>query len=194
MTFDHVWRIRLTTPQGGYTSPIVTASEFLPRRDYLYVREMIRQAKKLAKKFTGVEGHLLRRKRYGQPCPTCLDPFTKEPTRSQCPTCDGTGIAQGYHAAFCHPLWAITGLVNTREQIQDGLQGRTDKPSTSVFDLYGFPGIETRDVFVEKHAGRRWFVERIIETAKKRNYVFKVQAEMRLAPLSDVIYTVPLGL
>lgn len=193
-TFDHVWRVKLTTEAGIHFSEPARVDERLSRRDWLYVREMLRQARKLAKKYVGIEGWLLKRRRYGLDCPACIDPHTHEPTCSVCTVCNGTGIQNGYHAAFQKSLFAVGGLMDSRQQIDEGMERGTVRPGVEVFDLYGFPTVDTRDVFVEKVSGRRWFVERVTETAKKRSYVFKVRAEFRLAPLSDAIYQVPLEL
>lgn len=191
-TFDHVWRVSLTTDTATYLSEPARVDERLPRRDWLYVREMLRQARKLARKYIGIEGWLMKRRRYGSDCPECIDPHTHEPTCSVCATCGGTGVQGGYHSVFQRTLFAVGGLMDSRQQIDDGMERGTVKPGVELFDLYGFPTVDTRDVFIEKQSGRRWFIERVTETAKKRSYTFKVRAEFRLAALSDVIYQVPL--
>lgn len=188
--FEHFWQIRLRTPKASYASPVIGSSSLLTRRDWRLVREMVRQGRKRAQKMSGTAGWLMKRRRYGNPCTICLDPATEEPTRSDCPECSGTGVSTGYHAIWPVVHYADSSLQERRTKIDDNLAAGTVMPSTKIFSFHGFPSIQSRDVWIERDSGRRWFIEKIIETAEHRSYVFKINAEVRLAPFSDPIYKV----
>lgn len=190
-THEHHWRIRLTTPQGVYYSETVMAREGLDFREWRLVREMLRQARKRAGKFTGTDVYLLKRKVYGTPCDNCLDPHTDQPTQHDCPVCFGTAVKTGYHRAL-EGLYADIGLEKFREE-QDYQTVGTDKKLIISADLHGFPSLSSRDVVGETRSGRRWFVHTINETSALRGFPFKHSVELRLAPWTDPIYDVSLG-
>lgn len=187
-TFDHFWRVRLDTPAGAYASPTVGPEDGLNFREWRLVREMLRQARKRTAKFTGVAGRLFKRRRYGSPCATCVDPHTAEPTRSDCPECYGTGVSVGYHAAV-PGLFADLGLEQNREATD--MQTATAKPVVVKATFYGYPPVNDRDVFAEDRSGRRWFVETVSDTAALRGYPIHTDVELRLAPFKDAVYLVP---
>lgn len=189
-TLDHHWRVVLDTPEGAYESPAVSAVDGLDHRDWRLAREMMRQHRKRGAKFTGTAGFLFKRKRYGDPCATCLDPATNEPTRRDCPECFGTGVAAAYHAAV-EGLHADMGLEDSREELDDVRVAGTVKPVVIRATFFGFPLVNAKDVWCESRSGRRWFVERVSQTAAVRSYPIQADAELRLAPFADPVYDVP---
>jgi len=191
-TEDHHWRIRLTTPRSTYASGVATATEGLGHRDWRLVREMVRQQRKLTARYTGVEGSFFKRRRYGPPC-VCVEPITGESTRSDCPFCFGTGRTLGYHAGV-PGVFAELGLEDSRESINADSVG-TDKPIVIKAVFPGFPLVSARDFFAETMSGRRWFIERVTNTATHRGYTFRVDVELRQAPRTDPVHQImPEGL
>lgn len=190
---DFFYRVKLQSALGSYASP-PTAVGLIPRHDYLNYREMLRQLRKRARKFTGISGWLLRQRRYGTECQTCLDPITREPSRSDCPECKGTGYSQGYHAAWPILLYATKSLTKVRTRVDPELSRGTVDPTVCMWDLHGFPQTCERDLFVEKNTDKRWRIEGTSATADVRGMPLAQTVEMRVLPYSDPEYKIDLRL
>ncbi len=174
-----------------YYSTPASLVTYLDRREWLHVRDQIRQLKKLIRKYTGCyEGSLLKRKRFGPPCTRCNDPLTGEPKDSKCPVCFGTGITAGYFAAVPN-IYVELGLETSREKVELQAAG-TSRPTVIQCACAADVLVNSRDVFVAERSGRRWFIETVAAVAEYRGYPTKYQLEMRVAPFSDVVYKVPL--
>lgn len=188
---DIAYRVRLTTPRGTYYSDPASALQYLNRREWLHVRDQIRQLKKLIRKYTGCyEGSLLKRKRFGPPCPVCLDPLTEQPQDSHCPACFGTGYVAGYFAAV-PGFYVELGLEQTREKVEAQATG-TVRPLVLQCSAAADVLVNSRDLFVAARSGRRWNIETVQTVAEYRGYPTKYGLEMRVLPFSDVGYKVPL--
>jgi hypothetical protein len=190
-TLEIHYRVKLVTPNGTFYSEPASALSYLNKREWLHVRDQLRQLKKLIKKYTGCyEGLLLKRKRFGPSCTRCNDKLTDEPKDSKCPVCFGTGIVAGYFAAV--PDFNIElGLEQSREKVE--LQAAaTSRPLVIQGSAPADVLVNSRDVFVAHRSGRRWFIEAVSTLAEYRGYPTKYQLELRVAPFSDVIYKVPL--
>ncbi len=190
-TLETHYRVRVVTPRGTYYSDPASALTYLNRRDWLPVRDQLRQLKKLHRKYTGCyEGFLLKRKRFGPKCATCLDLTSEQTTNSKCPECFGTGIVAGYFAGVSD-FFVELGNEQTREKVE--LQAAaTSKPLVITGSCAADLLLNSRDVFVSVRSGRRWFIESVSTLAEHRGYPTKYGIEMRCAPFSDVIYKVPL--
>lgn len=185
------YRVRVTTPNGTFYSDPASALSYLNKREWLHARDQLRQLKKLIKKYTGCyEGLLLKRKRFGPLCTRCNDRLTDEPKDSKCPVCFNTGFVAGYFAAV--PDFHLElGLEQTREKVE--LQAAaTSRPCVIQCSAPADVLVNSRDVFVAQRSGRRWFIETVTTLAEYRGYPTKYGLELRVAPFSDVIYTVPL--
>ena len=186
---DAFYRVKLTTADHVYYSEPTQADGKLSKRDWLYVREIIRKETLRHTVFTSVRGFLLKSRRYGPKCPDCLDEFTSEITWSNCPTCYGTGFEFGFYdpkpAAF-----AELGLQANRT-LRDGQSG-TVKQDVQKARFIGDPQLYTYDVWVNAYSDERYYLQNIETVAQHRgvNVVFSV--ELRLAPHTDVIYTFPI--
>lgn len=190
-TMEVHYRVKVTTPEGTFTSAPVSGLSYHNKREWLHARDQIRQLKKLIKKYTGCyEGYLLKRKRFGPLCTRCNNRLTDEPTDSKCPICFGTGTVAGYFAAI--PDFHLElGLEQTREKVELQAQGTT-KPLVITGFCAADVLINSRDVFISQRSGRRWFIETVKTVAEYRGYPTKYELELRVAPFSDVIYKVPL--
>jgi hypothetical protein len=191
-TEDVHYRIVLTSASGTYVSKPASMLSALTFRDWRLVREMVRQELKRLRKGAGTGGYLLKRRRYGQPCPVCIDAMTSEPTGAHDSTCYGTGITGGYYAAIPN-YYVEMDLISYREMM-DGAQavGTEKRIIIPNCKTVCYPLLESKDVFIEYKSDRRWFVETVTETARIRSYPFKAQFELRLANFSDIIYTFPM--
>lgn len=109
--------------------------------------------------FTGTPAVVLKRRLWGPRCLKCFDPITKEPLRSACTECFGTGFEKGYwdpvavHIRRTAPQGATQV---TPEQRQDGNDVKLYLP--------WIPGVAQGDLCVFLHDGRRFLADQQTET------------------------------
>lgn len=185
------YRVKLTTSLGTYYSDSAAITSGIAFRDWLKVREMLRQKSKALKKGDGIQGYLLKARRFGTRCTNCLDALTGEPTNSYCQVCYGTQFLSGYYAAV-PDYYLIRELGQDREELDGGQQVSTTKPVVRPGIAVGLPYLNSRDVFVEKNSGLRWFIQSAKENSQWRGYPLEWTLELRQAPFTDNIYNVPL--
>jgi hypothetical protein len=187
-TADVHYRVKLTTAAGNvYYSDPVSVLNGLDKRDWNIVREMIRKERLRFRKQVGQEAYLLKAIRYGPQCPACVDPITGEVTNSQCQTCYGTGFAGGYFPPF------NTYVAIEPEQTREALNPQTNMsaPVAVPGRVLAEPQVYSLDVFVMKHSDKRYYVHPVSVAAQVRGIPVVLQVELRLAPFSDVVYSVP---
>lgn len=186
-TADLFYRVKVVAGDGGvYYSDPVGVEGGLSGRDAAIVQEMIRKERLRNASQVGTEGYLLKAYRHGPPCPTCTDAVTGEVTNSHCPTCYGTGFQGGYFPPY--PTFAVMEDYGTRESLNP--QTNMSKPVTVPARMLAQPQINSLDVFVEKNSDKRYIIHEYKVVAQHRGVPIAVVAELRLAPYSDVIYTV----
>lgn len=187
------YRIRLVLPSEPgcpiYKSQPTRANGLLDRRDWLVARDIVRR-EYLQQKYNGTRGHLLVRKKFGTACPTCLDWDTREVRDSDCPTCYGTGLVGGYYPAV---NYTITGSAGWSRRIVDG-----DPPKGTSSDITKsgrsilYPTIDTRDIWVRSDNGERYIIDNYTVIAQVKSVPLVVQPTIKLAPMSDIVYSIPL--
>ncbi len=72
----------------------------LPRWHSIRHKEIQRREYLLLRKFAGLEAIVLRRIKYGPPCPVCYDKLSEKLLQDHCTTCYGTGIEGGYYTGY----------------------------------------------------------------------------------------------
>jgi hypothetical protein len=186
------YRIKLMTGDGGiYYSSAATSEGGLSKKEWLFVREMIRRESLLNKKYPGVEGFLLTAKRHGPQCDLCLDPNTKEAKRSRCPRCLGTRFLGGYYAP-------LPGQYSQLEQTPSREHRDMEKNRGPTYDevprgrFIGYPQLHAYDAWVDKDSDQRYYFHEIGVKGHCRGVPVVYDAELRLAPPGDIIYTVAL--
>ena len=187
------YRVRLVLPSVSgcpvYKSQPARANGLLSRKDWRYARDIIRR-EYLQQKYDGTEGQLLVRKKFGRACTRCLDWDTREVTDSDCLLCYGTGILGGYYPAV---NYTITTAANWNRKIIDG-----DPPRGTASDIVKsgravhYPAIDTRDVWVRSNNGERYIVDSYTVIAQIRSVPLIVQPVIKLAPMTDIVYSIPL--
>ena len=195
---DYYYRIRLILPgeldEEGHCKVFISqpqqANGLWNRRDWLIARDIVRKEYLLQRKRTNMTsiGYLLKRKRYGHPCQACQEYDTKEVQFDRCPICYGTGFIGGYFPGID---FRVTSGEWDREFKRDPEIGnRNDlmKEGRAV----AYPYLDTNDVWVRADSGERYFINRIKSIAEIGNIPIIVSVELRLAPVSSIIYTVPL--
>lgn len=189
---DWLYRVVLTTPLKQYTSAAVSPKENLNFRDWRLSTDLVRKERLRLNDLVGVEGFLLKRKRYGRKCTRCVERLTDEVTDSDCPECNGTGIVEGYYAAIPEVFIEIPP-VDTEEQM-DQLQvaGTTESAVVQGCRALGDPGLDVYDVFVVKGSDLRYVVRDVNDLATHRGYTIASTATMRQLPFTDRAYKIPL--
>lgn len=191
-TLEWHYRIVLDTPVSTYVSPVVGPLSLLGFRDWRLARDVIRKERIRHTLYTSLAGRLYKRRRFGPPCPRCLEPMTEESTNSSCPLCYGTRILGGYYAPLA-PYYLELGLESSREEVEDGHKLGTVKQIVIPGRVLGEPAVSSYDLFVDSGSGRAFLAHRIGHKAELRGYTIVTELELRQVPFSDVVYTLPSG-
>lgn len=188
---DSYYRISFTYDgQDVVSEPVRAGAYFDNRHDWLLAREMVRRNYLSVKKYGGLRGQLLKRKRWGTRCtnPDCLDWDTKEVARRLCPTCAGTGIVGGYYPPI--EMWVKeTGATPnpTKKMTEMNLsQAITLEVSTPAW-----PWIETRDVWVNLKNNERFIIEAVApcERFAGIDIVWKMAMSLMPQSLSEALHS-----
>lgn len=188
-TLETHYRVELTSADDTYYSNPVPCDGLLSKRDWINAREIIRKESLRHRVLTSPEGLLLKARRYGPRCATCTDARTEGVTDSNCPDCYGTGYENGYFAPLA-ACYADVGLDKTRDhrlmdrgmEKQDVIQAR----------FIGDPQLYSYDAWVNATSDERYYLHTVGVASQIRGVAIVFDAELRLAPFTDVIYTVPL--
>lgn len=184
------YRVKLTTPNQVYVSnPAHTHGE-LQEKDWVFAREIIRK-ESLRHELVSVEGFLIRRMRYGDPCETCLDPLTGEILDSKCEECNGTGFKVGYHPPT--PLDADMNPEAVIELLRATEPPGPSRPVEQQIRIKGFPSVAKHDVWVDSKSDQRWIFHDIRHLAEWRHVPLVTQVTVKLLPFSDRVYEIPVG-
>lgn len=159
------------------------------KKDWLIAREVIRKEQLMATKFTGYKGYLLKRKIWGEPCPVCADHETLDAQDGKCPVCFGTGKKGGYWPGHLIYPWEPQGGSNQTKKIDNELATRNDRGTT--MRVTAFPHIESYDIFVDISSGKRYVCRSVASAANVKGIDLVYMVEMRVAPYTDIIYSVP---
>ncbi len=196
---DYYYRIRLICPNEldenlqprVFKAQPEHAGGFLSKRDWLNAREICRKEYLVMNKRTNLtaRGFLVKRKRWGTPCPTCRDFDTGEVTNGGCLVCFGTGIVGGYYPGV--NFTTIFMDPYTREFRQDPVVSTT-AGVTRNGRAVAYPYIDTNDLFVRRDNGERYYVNPVKVLAEISGVPLVVNLQLRLAPNTDIAYTVPI--
>jgi hypothetical protein len=187
---DMVYRIELTTICGTYHSGNAQLYGVLSERQWLMVRAIIRRKLLAPTGLEKVPGFLLKRKTHGQPC-TCVDPYTGGVTDSTCELCDGTGKVDGFWKAAENTLYDVSPQQEQSHRDNNQTRG-TVNDIVVAGQFIAFPTVHSRDVWVAADSDRRYYVRSTRNLTEIMQVPVLVQAELRLAPFSDVIYNIPI--
>jgi hypothetical protein len=191
---DQFYRVRLCLPgEGGavHHSAPQQANGLWSRRDWLQAREIVRKEHLQQRKRTNTAavGWILQRRRWGQPCGRCIDFDTGEVVSKGCHDCFGTEFTGGYfraiHYVFTSELWSR----EFRWDDNVGIRNDVTKPSARGVN---HPHLQTNDVYVRRDNGERYFINKIDVKAELGGIPLIINAELRLAPANNIVYTVPL--
>lgn len=159
------YQITVTPPSGSanaFTSEPTPVEPGLDRRTRLLKRKILHDQAVGYKRLNGIPLIVLKRRRWGDRCPDCYDPVTKESTLEHCPACYGTAFLGGY--------WAPTLIRGRREaasvESQVTAHGDSDVKMND-FDVLDYPLIEYKDIIVDLVRNDRYQVQRVHHTELK---------------------------
>jgi len=195
------YRVKLVTGDANtYFSTAQQAIGNISRRDWLLARKVAQNKNLLYTKYGGVKGYFLKQRTFGTSCPGRTDPVTNEVIPctdfdtnsvidSDCPTCFGTGIQCGYYAAidmFC----MLTP--KTRNQVQHPNRGTSEDMAIRAETL-AWPAAEDSDVWIQADSDARYRVQTVQNTAEIRGLPLVQVMELRKAPVTDPIHSLPIS-
>jgi len=185
------YRVVLTTSEAVYESEPAQVLGLLSERQWLQARAIIRRVLVSPRGLTAFRGYLLKQKTHGTPCPICIDPFSGAIKNSDCTTCRGTGISGGYWRAAENTMYDLSPEVeNTR--VDGQLTRGTVNDEVAKGKFVGIPVINRGDVWVDAMSDRRYHIGTVGNLAEIAQVPIVVVAELRLAPMTDVIYSISL--
>ena len=185
------YRVTLTTTTGTYVSQPANCAGELPERDWLLSREIIRK-EQLRHRLVSVPGYLIKRYRYGKPCPRCRDELTQEITDNNCPVCNGTGFEVGYHPPVAMQCWDLSPEV-IQENVDAQLKGTTRENAYAQARVIGFPALSKEDIWVNGTNDERWVVDTVQVAAAIRGVPLVYNIKMGLLPFNNTVYTLEVG-
>jgi hypothetical protein len=124
---------------------------------------------------------------FGQRCPACYDPITKNRIRSQCLTCYDTGFAGGY----MNPIQTLVQVDATPKGIEQISLTETQQRNTTARTPY-FPIVKPDDIIVEAE-NLRWRVSRLSTSEKLRSVIYH-ELNLHEIPRSDIEYRIPINI
>jgi hypothetical protein len=186
---DWFYRIKLVTYSGTYYSPVIYADSGVDYRTWRIVREILRKETLRMQRFVSVPDTVLfKRKRIGTKCTRCADPLTDEPIDGNCQVCLGTGLIAGYYAAV--PILVDMQVSNETEQQDVQKVGTSSQAATQNCRIISDAVLSSQDVIWDKGSGRRYIVHEYTELITMRGYNIVAAVNLRMAPFSDVVYTI----
>jgi hypothetical protein len=161
------------------------------KRDWLLAKEIVRKEHLVQRKRSNVAsaGVLLKRKRWGTPCPQCREYDTDEVQSSSCTLCYGTGLVGGYFPGI--NFFITFDAPYTREFKRDETLSLTNN-IVRTGRCVSYPFLDTNDVIARRDSGERLFVNKLETIAEVADVPVILKVELKLAPATDPVYQVPL--
>lgn len=159
------YRVTVVPPSGinsAFESEPTPVEPHLDRRTRLLKRKIQRDQAVGYKRLNGIPLIVVKRRRWGDRCPVCYDPITKQATHEHCPTCYGTSFVGGY--------WAPVAIRGRREAaaVQTQMTGHGDSDiKIADFNVLDYPLIEYKDLIIDLVRNDRYEVQRVHETELK---------------------------
>lgn len=182
---DLYYRVELTTSVDIYYSNPQSCSGLLLKRDWLNAQEITRKELLRHRVLTSVSGYLLKARRYGPKCSICTDLLTDEVSKTNCTSCYGTGYENGFYAPV-ESIYADVGLPITRDHRNPNIGMESQAVIAARF--IGDPLIYAYDVWINSTSDERYYIHTTKSLAQVRGIPVVIEAELRLAPFSDIIY------
>jgi hypothetical protein len=159
------YQVTVTPPSGvvhTFHSEATPVEPGLDRRTRLFKRKIQHDQAVGYRRLNGIPIVVLKRKRWGDRCPRCYDPVTKESTLEHCLVCFGTTFVDGY----CVPV-----LIRGRREAASVVSNMTSHGDSDVkladFNILDYPLVEYKDIVVDLVRNDRYQVQRVHHTELK---------------------------
>jgi len=179
------FRICMLAEGQNYWSHVVSPYGDLDRREFLIVRDIIRQELLQQRKLSGVECEVWRKSVCGPKCDECTDFVTGEPEMGDCDTCYGTGFNPGYHGPY--PLW-VTFSTEKRDKQMQGDQTGVREPYVHSGRVVGTIRLKNDDVIVDSCADRRYFVDVVQNLTEIRRSPVVQQVQLNQVAVTHPVF------
>lgn len=159
------YQVTVTPPSGfanAFVSEATPVEPGLDRRTRLFKRKILHDQAVGYRRLNGVPLIVLKRRRWGDRCPECYDPVTKEATLEHCPICYGTAFTGGY--------WTPTLIRGRREAaaVESNITSHGDSDiKLNDFNVLDYPLVEYKDVIIDVVRNDRYQVQRVHHTELK---------------------------
>lgn len=184
------YRVILEDGQGQtYTSQSVSVGVYWTQYDWSLAKEIIRKEHLVLRKRAGTKGWLMKRREWGDPCPTCVDPATGQIIdTANCTDCYGTGIIGGYYTPI--EYWVIMNPTQRLAKL-DADQGLLIQNVETVRAL-AYPTPSALDVWIHANTDQRFLVMGdIAAIARHRGIDLVLNLRFEERGRNDPIYQVP---
>jgi hypothetical protein len=159
------YQITVTPPSGvanAFVSEATPVEPGLDTRTRLLKRKILHDQGVGYRRLNGIPLVVLKRRRWGDRCPECYDPVTKESTLEHCAVCFGTAFVGGY--------WAPVLIRGRREAaaVESQMTSHGDSDTKIAdFNVLDYPLIEYKDIIVDVVRNDRYQVQRVHHTELK---------------------------
>jgi len=154
---DLFYRVKLTTraPSVYYSRTVSFGAGVNSRRKYRLASEITRKELLLSRKFTGIQGWVLKRKAFGAVAMDSVDEISGVPIVDNTSNF-GTEFEGGYYDPLAI-MFSIEEYQQTRKQSEDG-NGVIEQDLYKI-RMAGFPVLDTFDVLVDDTGGRCFVIK-----------------------------------
>ncbi len=183
------YRVKLETPNKLYYSDPTGGLGVLDTNGWKIAREIARK-ERLRHHQATCQGWLLKQRRSGAAC-HCRDFQTEEVRDPNCPTCWGTGYQCGYFRPMdC--VWADLAPRTRRKHLDDQGERGVISNITVAARMLQVPLLSEYDVWVNDRTDDRYYIHSIENIAEVRGVPVIANVELRPAPFTDVVYSIPI--
>lgn len=187
LNITYYYRLVVTTPDGEIATVIDDTGPVVSPKMATLWRKADRDFRKTLL-FTGTPAVVLKRRMWGPRCPKCFDPITKEPLRSACTACYGTGFQKGYWDAV--PVHIRRTVAQGASQVTP--EQRQDSNDVKLYVPW-FPAVDPGDLCVFLNDDRRFLVDQQVETQINLVPVHQTVSVLELAR-DHIAYRLPIDL
>jgi len=179
------YRIKITRKSDSEVS--YSAAAQMGAKPDLVAQEVRRVELILFREHIGRKCWVFPARTFGQRCPACYDPVSRQRMQSQCLTCYDTSFVGGY----LNPVEAYVQFDPSPKHTEVQQLVETQQQNTSARMPY-FPSVKPRDIIVESE-NRRWRIERVSSTRRLR-VVLHQELVLHEIPGSDIEYLIPVNI
>lgn len=154
--FVTIYRVVMTTPSGTYKSGFTGPFNELPRKDFLYAREIMRKELLDQREWGGVPLGIWKVRLTGEKCEECIHPTSGQNIDPDCPVCGGTGKLEGWHGPY-----SGMGKFSPRSSNKTLNELTMEDPQIFQVRTLAYPFLIRNDLLVDLTSDRRYSIEKV---------------------------------